>query len=215
MKNITTAALVPNQNKMFEQWWKMNSATNPENHSDHDIIKWISQIAFEAGHRSFCTWPDQSNALIQEDTVCLWCTDPFLPGRDLKAVVLERTVLDRNGGHVETTWLHKDCALGAIAEIAAAAERPKSVVFAAPSWWPRFLELVLTRRPLIFSWIENAQPVLENSRRLIIYCRDELAQTALARSGNLKLLEEIVREIVGSACAVEITRYGLPAEESR
>jgi hypothetical protein len=52
--------------------------------------------------------------LESEERVCFWCEDPF---RGEKPVVLERTVIDNSGCHLEETWFHLKCAHWAAAEL--------------------------------------------------------------------------------------------------
>jgi len=79
------------------------------------------------------------------------------------------------------------------------------------SLWPRLLQVVANRRPLILSWIELATPTLlgKGSFRLAFPEDQQLAAESLARPNNRKLLEDILSELLGGSWKLEFeTREG-------
>ena len=71
--------------------------------------------------------------------------------------------------------------------------------------WPRLKQLVATRRPLIFSWIERATPTLlgDGIFRLAFPKDQQLAAESLSRPNNRKLLEDILSELLGGSWSLE------------
>jgi hypothetical protein len=71
--------------------------------------------------------------------------------------------------------------------------------------WKRVLEEVRNRRPLIVSWIEPATPLsFENGTLKLGFPKDySLAIESLSRPNNLKLLEEVVGQVLGGAWRLE------------
>jgi len=72
------------------------------------------------------------------------------------------------------------------------------------SAWPRLLQVVATRRPLILSWVELGTPILldDGTFRLGFPKDQELAVESLSRPNNRKLLEDILSEILGNPCKI-------------
>jgi DNA polymerase III subunit gamma/tau len=72
------------------------------------------------------------------------------------------------------------------------------------SVWPRILQEVRSRRPLIVSWIEPATPLSLESGTLKLGIPKEhaIGLESLSRPTNQKLLEEVVGEIVGGSWKV-------------
>jgi hypothetical protein len=60
---------------------------------------------------------DHTRAVGRGERACFYCTDPFWRDQ-AEAVVIERTVCDTDGSHIEATWFHKNCALRLVREIA-------------------------------------------------------------------------------------------------
>lgn len=86
------------------------------------------------------------------------------------------------------------------------------------SVWPRILQEVRNRRPLIVSWIEPATPLsLENGTLKLGFPKDHsIGVESLSRPNNQKLLEEVVGEVVGGAWKVVFElRDDLAAAEVR
>ena len=73
------------------------------------------------------------------------------------------------------------------------------------SLWPRLMQIVASRRPLIFSWIERATPTtLGNGIFRLAFPKDQqLAAESLSRPSNRKLLEEILSELLGGSWTLE------------
>jgi DNA polymerase III subunit gamma/tau len=72
------------------------------------------------------------------------------------------------------------------------------------SVWPRILQEVRNRRPLIVSWIEPATPLsLESGTLKLGFPKDHaIGVESLSRPNNQKLLEEVVGEVVGGSWKV-------------
>jgi DNA polymerase III subunit gamma/tau len=86
------------------------------------------------------------------------------------------------------------------------------------SIWPRILQEVRNRRPLIVSWIEPATPLsLEGGTLKIGFPKDHaIGVESLSRPNNQKLLEEVVGEVVGGTWKVVFElRDDLAAAEVR
>jgi DNA polymerase-3 subunit gamma/tau len=73
------------------------------------------------------------------------------------------------------------------------------------SLWPRLLQVVASRRPLILSWIELATPTLlgNGTFRLAFPKDQQLAAESLSRPNNRKLLEDILSELLGGSWSLE------------
>lgn len=81
------------------------------------------------------------------------------------------------------------------------------------SAWPRILQEIGSRRPLIVSWLEGATPVFPQSGTLkLAFGKDKsIAFESLSRPNNRKLLEEVVAEILGGTWHLEFElRDALP-----
>jgi DNA polymerase III subunit gamma/tau len=86
------------------------------------------------------------------------------------------------------------------------------------SVWPRILQEVRNRRPLIVSWIEPATPLsLESGTLKLGFPKDHaIGVESLSRPNNQKLLEEVVGEVVGGSWKVVFElRDDLAAAEVR
>ena len=84
--------------------------------------------------------------------------------------------------------------------------------------WPRILQEVRSRRPLIVSWIEPATPLsLEGGTLKLGFPKDHaIGVESLSRPNNQKLLEEVVGEVVGGTWKVVFElRDDLVAAEAR
>jgi DNA polymerase-3 subunit gamma/tau len=73
------------------------------------------------------------------------------------------------------------------------------------SFWPRFVQVVASRRPLILSWIELATPTLlgNGTFRLAFGKDQQLAAESLSRPNHRKLLEDILSELLGGSWRME------------
>jgi DNA polymerase-3 subunit gamma/tau len=73
------------------------------------------------------------------------------------------------------------------------------------SLWPRLLQVVSSRRPLILSWIELATPTLlgNGTFRLTFPKDQQLAAESLSRPNNRRLLEDILSELLGGSSRLE------------
>jgi DNA polymerase-3 subunit gamma/tau len=73
------------------------------------------------------------------------------------------------------------------------------------SVWPRLLQEVASRRPLILAWIELTTPLaLDNATfRLGFPPGQELAAESLARPNNRKFLDDVLSEMLGGTWKVE------------
>jgi DNA polymerase III subunit gamma/tau len=71
--------------------------------------------------------------------------------------------------------------------------------------WPRLLQQVASRRPLILAWIELATPLFLDSGtfRLGFPPGQELAAESLSRPNNRKFLEDLVSEMLGGSWKME------------
>ena len=82
------------------------------------------------------------------------------------------------------------------------------------SAWPRILETIRARRPLIVSWLEPATPVYpEHGTLKLLFPRDQsIAVESLSRPNNRKILEDVASEIFGGRWKLEFElRDELPA----
>jgi DNA polymerase III subunit gamma/tau len=82
------------------------------------------------------------------------------------------------------------------------------------SAWPRILETIRARRPLIVSWLEPATPVYpERGTLKLLFPRDQsIAVESLSRPNNRKILEDVASEIFGGRWKLEFElRDELPA----
>ena len=82
------------------------------------------------------------------------------------------------------------------------------------SAWPRILETIRARRPLIVSWLEPATPVYSERGTLkLLFPRDQsIAVESLSRPNNRKILEDVASEIFGGRWKLEFElRDELPA----
>jgi hypothetical protein len=68
-----------------------------------------------SGLESFIGHEDFKKEIAPEEQLCFWCTDPFWPGQN--PVIVERTVCDNNGSHIEETFFHAGCVGMAIREL--------------------------------------------------------------------------------------------------
>jgi DNA polymerase III subunit gamma/tau len=73
------------------------------------------------------------------------------------------------------------------------------------SAWPRILEAIRRRRPLIVSWLEPATPLYpERGTLKLAFPRDQsIAVESLSRPNNRKILEEVTGEILGGSWKLE------------
>src|SRR5206468_9418324 len=86
------------------------------------------------------------------------------------------------------------------------------------SAWPRILQEIRSRRPLIVSWLEAATPVFPESGTLkLVFGKDKsIAFESLSRQNNRRLLEQVVGEILGSSWQLEFElREELPAASQK
>jgi hypothetical protein len=58
---------------------------------------------------------DALDAIDRGEPICFWCTDPFWGGQT--PIIIERTVCDTNGCHIEETYFHRACAVNAIRDL--------------------------------------------------------------------------------------------------
>jgi DNA polymerase III subunit gamma/tau len=74
----------------------------------------------------------------------------------------------------------------------------------APAW-PRILEAIRSRRPLIVSWLEPASPLYpERGTLKLAFPKDQsIAVESLSRPNNRKILEEVASEILGGTWKIE------------
>jgi DNA polymerase-3 subunit gamma/tau len=82
------------------------------------------------------------------------------------------------------------------------------------SAWPRIMETIRARRPLIVSWLEPATPVYpERGTLKLLFPRDQsMAVESLSRPNNRKILEDVASEIFGGRWKLEFElRDELPA----
>ena len=82
------------------------------------------------------------------------------------------------------------------------------------SAWPRILETIRARRPLIVSWLEPATPLYpERGTLKLLFPRDQsIAVESLSRPNNRKILEDVAGEIFGGRWKLEFElRDELPA----
>jgi DNA polymerase III subunit gamma/tau len=80
--------------------------------------------------------------------------------------------------------------------------------------WPRILETIRARRPLIVSWLEPATPIYpEHGTLKLLFPRDQsIAAESLSRPNNRKILEDVAGEIFGGRWKLEFElRDELPA----
>jgi DNA polymerase-3 subunit gamma/tau len=82
------------------------------------------------------------------------------------------------------------------------------------SAWPRILETIRARRPLIVSWLEPATPFYpERGTLKLLFPRDQsIAVESLSRPNNRKILEDVASEMLGGRWKLEFElRDQLPA----
>ena len=84
-------------------------------------------------------------------------------------------------------------------------EMPAAPATQLESVWPRILQEVRSRRPLIVPWIEPATPLsLERGALKLGFPRDHfIGVESLSRPNNQKLLEEVVGDLLGGSWKVE------------
>jgi DNA polymerase-3 subunit gamma/tau len=96
-------------------------------------------------------------------------------------------------------------------------ETSESTTVASPldeAAWPRILETIRARRPLIVSWLEPATPIYpEHGTLKLLFPRDQsIAVESLSRPNNRKILEDVAGEIFGGRWKLEFElRDELPA----
>jgi DNA polymerase III subunit gamma/tau len=73
------------------------------------------------------------------------------------------------------------------------------------SAWPRVLETIRARRPLIVSWLEPATPFYpERGTLKLVFPKDQsIAVESLSRPNNRKILEDVASEIFGGTWKIE------------
>jgi DNA polymerase-3 subunit gamma/tau len=73
------------------------------------------------------------------------------------------------------------------------------------SAWPRILEAIGTRRPLIVSWLEPATPLYpeRGTLKLAFPKNQSIAVESLSRPNNRKILEDVAGEILGGNWKLE------------
>jgi DNA polymerase III subunit gamma/tau len=71
--------------------------------------------------------------------------------------------------------------------------------------WPRILEVIRSRRPLIVSWLEPATPFYPEPGTLkLAFPKDQsIAVESLSRPNNRKILEDVAGEILGGNWKIE------------
>ena len=82
------------------------------------------------------------------------------------------------------------------------------------SAWPRILEAIRRRRPLIVSWLEPAIPLYpeRGTLKLAFPKNQSIAVESLSRPNNRKILEDVASEIFGGKWKLEFElRDELPA----
>ena len=70
--------------------------------------------------------------------------------------------------------------------------------------WPEVIEKIITRRPLISTWVECAIPIPCNVLTLAFSKSQAISVESLSRPNNLKLLEECVGEVLGGNWKVKL-----------
>jgi DNA polymerase-3 subunit gamma/tau len=73
------------------------------------------------------------------------------------------------------------------------------------SAWPRILETIRTRRPLIVSWLEPAIPLFpeRGTLKLTFPKNQPIAVESLSRPNNRRILEDVATEILGGTWKLE------------
>jgi DNA polymerase III subunit gamma/tau len=90
-------------------------------------------------------------------------------------------------------------------EEVSASEPATAAGISIQSVWPRLLQEVASRRPLILAWIELTTPLAldEGTFRLGFPPGQELAAESLARPNNRKFLDDLLSEMLGGTWKVE------------
>jgi len=73
------------------------------------------------------------------------------------------------------------------------------------SAWPRILEVIRSRRPLIVSWLESGTPFYSErgTLKLAFPKNQSIAVESLSRPNNRKILEDVAAEILGGTWKLE------------
>ena len=84
-------------------------------------------------------------------------------------------------------------------QIAEVKAEPNETIEPEESAWPKILDAIRSRRPLIVSWLEPATPLYpERGTLRLAFPKDQfLAVESLSRPNNRKILEDVAGEILG------------------